>query len=72
MKKKWTVDMLTRLRSQLIPYYAYYQAASAEMWGGHTPTKVQIQALANAFAREWERAVAEMLRHWEEAPVGEE
>jgi hypothetical protein len=42
------------------------------MWGGHKPTKEQVQQLANAFKREWENAVSEMLRHWEEEPVGEE
>lgn len=42
------------------------------MWGGHTPTKEQIQALATAFTREWDYAVNEMLRHWEDPPVGED
>jgi hypothetical protein len=58
--------------SQLIPYYAHYQARAPEMWAGHTPTKEQVQALANAFTREWEAAVSEMLRHWEDPPVGDD
>jgi hypothetical protein len=56
--------------SQLIPYYAYYQAASKEMWGDHSPTEEQIQTLAAAFGAEWKFAVEEILRHWEDPPVG--
>src|ERR1700753_2834125 len=54
--------------SNLIPYYATYQAAMPTMWGGRTPTSEGAKQLANAFTTEWTWAVEQMLRHWEEPP----
>lgn len=54
--------------SQLIPYYARYQASQPTMWGGHTPPSEQIAQLTNAFVAEWSEALRQMLRHWEQPP----
>ena len=55
--------------SQLVQYYARYQASQPTMWGGHKPSSEQITQLAAAFVAEWNYAVAQMLRHWEQPPV---
>lgn len=55
--------------SQLIPYYARYQASQSTMWGGHTPTTEQIDELTNAFVAEWTYAIGQMLRHWDQPPA---
>jgi len=65
----WLV--LTKIQTdQLIPYYAAHQASQPEMWGNHAPTRQSIQQLAGAFSNEWTWAVDEMLRNWEQSPVG--
>ncbi|PSN63764.1 hypothetical protein BS50DRAFT_602475 [Corynespora cassiicola Philippines] len=53
---------------QLIPYYAQYQASQPAMWGGRTPTSEGIAQLTNAFVAEWNYAVGQMLRHWDQPP----
>ncbi|KAH7090272.1 hypothetical protein FB567DRAFT_546498 [Paraphoma chrysanthemicola] len=53
---------------QLIPYYARYQASQPTMWGGHTPSSEQISQLTGAFVSEWNDALRQMLRHWEQPP----
>jgi hypothetical protein len=58
------------INSRLIPYYAIHQASQPEMWGDMAPTQHSIQQLANAFTQEWTWAVGEMLRHWDESPIG--
>lgn len=55
--------------SQLIPYYAHYQASMPAMWGNQTPTTDGIQRLRDAFIAEWKNAVDQMLRHWERPPI---
>jgi hypothetical protein len=55
--------------SQLIPYYARYQASQPTMWGGHTPSADQITQLTTAFVAEWDYALGQMLRHWEQPPT---
>jgi hypothetical protein len=47
-----------------------HQASQREMWGTMAPTQHSIQQLASAFHHEWSYAVTEMLRHWDDAPVG--
>ncbi|KAF1944190.1 hypothetical protein EJ02DRAFT_420527 [Clathrospora elynae] len=54
---------------QLIPYYAHYQASLPTMWAGHTPSSEQITQLTNAFVAEWNWALGQMLRHWEQPPA---
>ena len=55
--------------SQLIPYYARYQASLPAMWAGHSPSTEQISQLTDAFVAEWNWAVAQMLRHWAQPPA---
>jgi hypothetical protein len=55
--------------SQLIPYYARYQASQPTMWGGHSPSSDQISQLTNAFVAEWTHALGQMLRHWDQPPT---
>jgi hypothetical protein len=57
------------LLSQLIPYYAQYQASQPTMWGGRTPTADGVAQLSAAFVAEWNWAVGQMLRHWDQAPT---
>ncbi|OAL49980.1 hypothetical protein IQ07DRAFT_611798 [Pyrenochaeta sp. DS3sAY3a] len=54
---------------QLIPYYARYQASLPAMWAGHKPSSEQITQLTNAFVAEWNWALGQMLRHWEQPPT---
>lgn len=53
----------------LIPTYARKQAVRPEMWGGRAPQAEDVEKLVEAFVREWSAALAQMLRHWEEAPI---
>ncbi|CAO2651189.1 Nn.00g094860.m01.CDS01 [Neocucurbitaria sp. VM-36] len=70
-------SLLTELRgltrnypfSQLVPYYARYQASLPAMWAGHTPSSEQINQLTDAFVAEWNWALGQMLRHWEQPPT---
>jgi len=55
--------------SQLIPYYARYQAEQPTMWGGHAPSSEQVEQLTSAFVAEWNYAIGQMLRHWEQPPT---
>ncbi|KAL1641100.1 hypothetical protein SLS58_006374 [Diplodia intermedia] len=69
--------LLTELRSltrnypfsQLISYYARYQASQPAMWGNHAPTADGVAKLASAFVSEWNHAVSQMLRYWDRPPV---
>lgn len=54
---------------KLIPYYARYQASLPAMWAGHTPSSEQITQLTNAFVAEWNYAISQMLRHWDQPPT---
>ncbi|KAF2262394.1 hypothetical protein CC78DRAFT_554605 [Lojkania enalia] len=54
---------------QLIPYYAQYQAAQPAMWGGRSPSADGVQQLSSAFIAEWNWAIGQMLRHWDQAPT---
>ncbi|KAF2116944.1 hypothetical protein BDV96DRAFT_39122 [Lophiotrema nucula] len=54
---------------QLLPYYGRYQAAQPAMWGGRTPSDDDVSKLTNAFVAEWNWAVSQMLRHWDQAPI---
>ena len=62
-------DSMLISSSQLVPYYARYQASQPTMWGGHTPSSEQITQLTAAFVAEWNYAVGQMLRHWAQPPV---
>jgi hypothetical protein len=62
-------DTFLIMFSQLIPYYAQYQASQPTMWGGHTPSAEQISQLTNAFVAEWTNALGQMLRHWDQPPT---
>ncbi|KAF1811398.1 hypothetical protein P152DRAFT_419529 [Eremomyces bilateralis CBS 781.70] len=64
----WLV-LIKMQNDQLIPYYAQNQAAQPAMWGNYTPTADSIQQLADAFIAEWNYALEETLRHWEESPL---
>jgi len=55
--------------SQLVPYYAHYQASLPAMWGGRSPTDGDIQQLKNAFETEWNWAIHQMLGHWGQPPT---
>jgi len=55
--------------SQLIPYYAHYQASLPAMWGGRPPNAQGVEQLKNAFVNEWNWAINQMLSHWEQAPT---
>jgi hypothetical protein len=44
-------------------------AAKPAMWGNRTPDPASAAQLANALMNEWNRAVAQMLRHWETPPT---
>jgi hypothetical protein len=39
------------------------------MWGGHTPSAEQITQLTAAFVAEWNYALGQMLRHWDQPPA---
>ncbi|KAF2131160.1 hypothetical protein P153DRAFT_374929 [Dothidotthia symphoricarpi CBS 119687] len=54
---------------QLIPHYACHQASQRSMWGGCTPSPDQVTLLTNAFVVEWNWAMGQMLRHWEQPPT---
>ncbi|KAK5725810.1 hypothetical protein LTR15_004000 [Elasticomyces elasticus] len=54
---------------RLIPAYARAQAARPEMWGGRIPPDASVTQLTEAFVKEWNAALAQMLRYWEEPPI---
>ncbi|KAK4898491.1 hypothetical protein LTR27_004088 [Elasticomyces elasticus] len=54
---------------RLIPAYARAQAARPEMWGGRIPLDATVTQLTEAFVKEWNAALAQMLRYWEEPPI---
>ncbi|KAK4954832.1 hypothetical protein LTR10_007024 [Elasticomyces elasticus] len=54
---------------RLIPAYARAQAARPEMWGGRIPSDASVTQLTEAFVKEWNAALAQMLRYWEEPPI---
>jgi len=63
------VELGLTCNSNLIPYYAHYQASLPAMWGNQSPTAEGIQQLRDAFIAEWKYAVDQMLRHWERPPI---
>jgi len=54
---------------RLIPIYARAEATRPEMWGGRTATAASVTQLAEAFVTEWNAALAQFLRYWEQAPI---
>ncbi|KAF2873144.1 hypothetical protein BDV95DRAFT_627901 [Massariosphaeria phaeospora] len=63
----WLV--LNKVRTDaLIPYYAQHQASQPAMWGGRAPTTEDITRLTSAFVGEWNTAINQMLRHWDQPP----
>ncbi|KAK0702983.1 hypothetical protein B0T26DRAFT_680749 [Lasiosphaeria miniovina] len=52
----------------LIPSYAYAEASRPEMWDGYEPSEDEIQELAARFQLQWDRAVRQMLQHWQVPP----
>lgn len=54
---------------QLIAYYAQCQAAQPASWSGVTPSEEQVRELSDRLQREWEGAVRQLLRYWEEPPT---
>lgn len=61
--------LLTFIYSQMIEAYAASEAAKPDMWGGRTPEDEEAQQLAACFAYEWNRALEQMLRHWDTPPT---
>ena len=53
----------------LISSYARAQANRPEMWGGLVPGSSTVEQLAQAFAKEWSAALAQLLRYWDVAPM---
>ncbi|KAI9880961.1 MAG: hypothetical protein M1830_009455 [Pleopsidium flavum] len=63
----WLV--LTKIQNQrLIQKHAHSLAAQPAMWGGRAPTASGIDQLATACVNEWNRALRQMLRHWDSPP----
>jgi len=60
---------LTFEQSQMIDSYATAEAARPEMWGGRIPEADEAQQLAACLAWEWNEALDQMLRHWENPPT---
>lgn len=54
---------------RLIATYARAQAAKPEMWGGRIPLADSVAQLAEAFTKEWQQALAQLLRYWESPPI---
>ncbi|KAF2159514.1 hypothetical protein M409DRAFT_70963 [Zasmidium cellare ATCC 36951] len=54
---------------RMIPTYARAQASQPEMWGGRQPQPAQVDQLAAAFVKEWNSALAQLLRYWETPPT---
>lgn len=52
----------------MIDAYATGEAAKPEMWGGRIPDADEAQQLAACLAWEWNEALDQMLRHWDEPP----
>ncbi|KAH7116751.1 hypothetical protein B0J11DRAFT_509780 [Dendryphion nanum] len=63
----WLV--LSKVQSdQLIPYYAQWEAQQPTMWGGRQPSAEDVAKLTSAFVAEWNWAINQMLRHWDQPP----
>ena len=54
--------------SQLVPYYAHMQASQPAMWGNRIPSAEGVAQLSSAFVSEWNWALNQMLRHWDQPP----
>jgi len=54
--------------SQLVPYYARIQASQPAMWGNRIPSAEGVAQLSGAFVSEWNWALNQMLRHWDQPP----
>lgn len=70
--RSWNLAWLVLRKIQidrLIAYYAHYQAAQPASWSGVTPSGEQVRELSERLQREWERAVTQLLRYWEEPPT---
>ncbi|KAH7359916.1 hypothetical protein BKA66DRAFT_514938 [Pyrenochaeta sp. MPI-SDFR-AT-0127] len=70
--RSWNLCWLVLSKIQndkLVPYYARYQASLPAMWAGHTPSSEQLTQLTNAFIAEWNYAISQMLRHWDQPPT---
>lgn len=39
------------------------------MWGGRIPLAESVTQLAEAFTKEWQQALAQLLRYWESPPI---
>ncbi|CZR51700.1 uncharacterized protein PAC_01577 [Phialocephala subalpina] len=64
----WLV--LVKMRDdQMIETYAASEAAKPDMWGGRIPEAEEAEQLAACFAYEWNRALEQMLRHWDTPPT---
>ena len=64
----WTLQKLTLMASQLIPYYAQYEASQPAMWGGASPSTKQVETLTKSFVAEWNWAIEQLLCHWDQPP----
>lgn len=63
----WLV--LTKIQNdQLVPYYAHMQASQPAMWGNRIPSAEGVAQLSSAFVSEWNWALNQMLRHWDQPP----
>ena len=39
------------------------------MWGGRVPLEQSVTQLTEAFVKEWQQALAQLLRYWESPPI---
>ncbi|KAF3008859.1 hypothetical protein E8E13_010975 [Curvularia kusanoi] len=53
----------------LIGYYARYQATQPTSWGGRLPSSEQMERFTSILVQEWNSALEQMLRYWEEPPT---
>ena len=53
----------------MIDFHSTAEAAKPEMWGGRVPEADEVQQLAACLAWEWNEALEQMLRHWENPPT---
>ncbi|KAI9778027.1 MAG: hypothetical protein M1839_008432 [Geoglossum umbratile] len=70
--RSWNYCWLVLMKIQnerLIAKHAAMMASKPAMWGNRTPDQASVAQLANALMNEWNRAVAQMLRHWETPPT---
>ncbi|OCK76874.1 hypothetical protein K432DRAFT_407798 [Lepidopterella palustris CBS 459.81] len=69
--RSWNFCWLVLIKiqnDQLIPYYAHMQASQPAMWGNRIPSAEGVARLTNAFVGEWNMALGQMLRNWEQPP----